>query len=58
MARSKAKSRLQHDDPHLQTDDPTKYQLPIPYVFQDKARINFIGQGYYGKVKGQIKVTP
>ena len=61
MARSKVISRSHHDTAHLQTltNVPTKYQLPAPYSFRDISRTkNFIGQGYYGKVKGQIKVTP
>ena len=60
MARSKVKSRSDHDVAHLHplTNIPTKYQLPTPYGFQDIARQHFIGQGHYGKVKGQIKVTP
>ena len=60
MARSKVKSRLHHDIVHLHplTNVPTKYQLPTPYGFQEKkAGQDFIGQGHYGKVKGQIKVT-
>ena len=40
--RSKVKSRSHHDAAHLQ-----------PKPGQD-----FIGQGHYGKVKGQIKVRP
>ena len=28
------------------------------YGFQNIARQGIIGQGHYGKVKGQIKVTP
>ena len=53
--RSKVKSRSQNDVANLQpiTNIPTKYQLHTPYGFQD-----FIGQGHYGKVKGQIKVRP
>ena len=54
MARSK--SRSHHNIAHLQppTNIPTKYQLPTPYSFRDIARTRFyIGQGHYGKVKGQ-----
>ena len=29
-----------------------------PYGFQNIARQGIIGQGHYGKVKGQIKVRP
>ena len=60
MARSKVKSRSQHGVAHLHplTNVPTKYQLPTPYCFQDIAGQDFIGQGQYGKVKGQIKVRP
>ena len=55
MTRSKVKSRSHHDAVHLQplTNVPTKHQLPTPYGFRD-----FIVQGLYGKVVGQIKVTP
>ena len=37
MARSKVKSRSDHDDAplHLLTNVPTKYQLPTPYGFCD-----------------------
>ena len=43
MARSKVKSRSDHDAPHLHplTNVPTKYQLPTPYGFQDIARTRF-----------------
>ena len=43
MARSKVKSRSDHDVAHLQplTNIPTKYQLPTPYSFQDIARTRF-----------------
>ena len=72
MARLKVKLRTHHDDAHLQTPKnvPTKYQLPTPYGFQDIAQTrfsnsrllqqgkDFIGQNHYGKVIGQIKVTP
>ena len=60
MARSKVKSRSHHDVAHLHplTNVTTKYQLPTPYGFRDIAWQNFIGQGHYGKVKGQIKFTP
>ena len=43
---------------HLLTNVPTKYQLPTPYGYRDIAWKDVIGQGHYGKVKGQIKVTP
>ena len=60
MARSKVKSWSHHDVAHLHplTNVPTKYQLPTPYGFRDIARQDFIGQGHYSKVKGQIKVKP
>ena len=60
MARSKVKSRSHHDVTGLYplTKVSTKYQLPTPYGSRDIPRTNFIGQGHYGKVKGQIKVTP
>ena len=43
MTRSKVKSRSHHDVVHLQpiTNIPTKYQLSIPYDFQDTARTRF-----------------
>ena len=43
MARSKVKSRSDHDVAHLQslTNIPTKYQLPTPYSFRDIARTRF-----------------
>ena len=37
---------------------PTRYQLPTLHSFRDIARQNFRGQGYYNKIKGQIKVIP
>ena len=60
MARSKVKSRSHHDAAHLHplANVSTKYQLPAPNSFRDKARTIFIDQGHYGKVKGQIKVRP
>ena len=61
MARSKVKSKSHHDVAHLQTPTniPTTSQLPTPCGFRDIARTkDFIGQDYYGKVRGQIKVTP
>ena len=43
MARSKVKSRSNHDIAHLQpqTNVPTKYQLPTPYSFWDIAWTEF-----------------
>ena len=43
MARSKVKSRSDHDAAHLQplTNVPAKYQLPIPYGCRDIARTRF-----------------
>ena len=40
---SKVKSRSNHDVAHLHplTNVPTKYQLPTPYGFWDRARKNF-----------------
>ena len=48
-ARSKCKSRLQHDDAHLQplTTVPSKYQIPTQFPKYNP-----------GKVKGEIKVIP
>ena len=45
MARSKVKSRSDHDVAHLHplTNVHTTYELPTP----------FIGQGHYGKVKSR-----
>ena len=61
-ARSKVKSRSHQDVAHLHLPKhcPSKYQIPTPYGFRDIARARFygfLGQGHYGKVKGQIKVT-
>ena len=60
MARSKVKSRSDHDVAHLHplTNVLTIYQLPTPYGFRDIARTRFSTQGHYSKVKGQIKVRP
>ena len=60
MARSKVKSRSHHDVAQLHPliNVPIKYQLPTRYGSRDIARTRFIGQGHYGKVQGQIKVTP
>ena len=43
MARSKVKSRSDHDVAHLHplTKIPTKYQLPTPYSFRDIAQTRF-----------------
>ena len=43
MARSKVKSRSDHDVAHLQplTNIPAKYQLPTPYGCRDIARTRF-----------------
>ena len=43
MARSKIKSRSDHDIAHLHplTNVPTKYQIPTPYGFRDIARTRF-----------------
>ena len=59
MAKSKVKSWSDHDVAHLQppTDVDTIYKLPTPYSCRDIAKQDFIGQGHYGKFKGQIKVT-
>ena len=43
---------------HILANVSTKYQLPTPYGFRDLDWTDFIGQDHYGKVKGQIKVTP
>ena len=41
---------------HLQTNVPTKYKL-TPYTFEILLEQDFNDQGYYSKVKGQIKAT-
>ena len=43
MARSKVKSRSDHDAAHLHplSNIPTTYQLPTPYGFRDIARTRF-----------------
>ena len=43
MARSKVKSRSDHDAAHLHplTNVPTTYQLPTPHSFRDIARTRF-----------------
>ena len=46
---------------HLQpkTNVPTKYQLPLHLTVSGiQPGQDFIGQGHYGNIKGQIKVTP
>ena len=60
MARSKVKSRSHYGVAHLHlpTNVPTKYQLPTLTLSEIQPEQDFIGQGHYGKVKGQIKVTP
>ena len=57
--RSKVKSRSHHDVAHLQ---PQSMSLPRIYllhftVSEKKPGQDFIGQGHYGRVKSQIKVT-
>ena len=58
MARSKVKSRSDHDVVHLHPlpNVPTKYQLPTPYGFRDIARTRF--HRSRSLQQGQIKVTP
>ena len=43
-------SKSQHDVAHVQTptNNPTKFQLPTAYSFQD-----FKGQGHYSKFRGK-----
>ena len=55
MARSKLKSRPDHDVAHLHplTNVPTKYQLPTPYSFEILPGQDFQTQGHYGKVKSR-----
>ena len=59
-ARSKVKSRSYHDAAHLQ---PPPMSLPsINFIHLIVSEIwprhDLIGQGHYGKVKGQVKVAP
>ena len=42
---------------HLQTNFTTKYELPTPETFEILLEQDFNDQGYYSKVKGQIKAT-
>ena len=58
MARSKVKSRPDHDVAHLHplANVPTKYQLPTPYSFRDIARTRFYSSR--SLQQGQIKVKP
>ena len=55
-ARSKVKSRSHHYILHLQplTNVPSKYQLLLLTVSEIWSGQDFIGQGQYSKVKGQI----
>ena len=48
-----------HHDAHLHplTNVPTKCQPSTPYKNQEPGQ-DFMSQSRYGKVKGQIKVTP
>ena len=57
MARSKVKSRSDHDVAHLHplTNVTNKYHLHL-MVFEIQPGQDVIGQGHYGKIKGQIKV--
>ena len=58
IKRSKLKSRLQHVS-HLQplSNVPTKHQHPTLDGSEILPGQNFKGQGLYGKIKSQIKVT-
>ena len=58
-AGSKVKSRSYHDLVHLYplSNVFTMFQLPPPYVSEIEPGQDFKGQGHYGKLKGQIKVT-
>ena len=61
VTRLKVKSRSHHDVAHLHpvSNVLTKCQLPTPYSFSEiLPGQDFIRQGQYSKVKGQIKVTP
>ena len=59
MARSKVKSRSGHDIAYLYllTNVPSINFLHLT-VSEIQPAQEFIGQGHYGKVKGQIKVRP
>ena len=54
-----SQNKRSHHDAHLHplTNVPTKCQPSTTYRIQDPGQ-DFIGQGHYGKVKGQINVTP
>ena len=54
----KAKGGSHNDVAHLHppTNDPTKYELPIPYSFRDIARTRCYRSRSLRQ--GQIKVTP
>ena len=59
MARSKVKSRSHHD---VANQHPQPMSIPSTnFLHFTVSEIwpgqDFIGQGHYGKVKGQIKVT-
>ena len=63
-ARSKVKSRSDHDVAHLQLlpNVPTKYQLPIPHGFRDITRTRFyrsrsLQQGHYSKSRSDHDVA-
>ena len=59
MTRSKVQSRSHHDDAHLHplTNVPSInfLHLTVSEIYPGQ---DFIGQGHYGKVKGQILVRP
>ena len=49
---------MDHVHQHALANVPTKFQFLHLTVFYIQPRHDFKGQGHYGKVKGQIKVTP
>ena len=54
----KSRSHLVNVDLHPPTNESTTFHLPTPYNFRNIAEHDFKGQGHYGKVTGEIKVTP
>ena len=60
MARSKVKLRSHHDILHLHTIAMSICSIKFLHLMVSKIypEQDIIGQGHYGKVKGQIKVTP
>ena len=58
MARSKVKSRSQHDVAHLQPQPMILHSIKCLHVLLSKiAQTGFLGQGHYKMDKGEFKVT-